>query len=243
MHYRFILLLVALVVAGIVISSQPPAHAQAATVWPPETSSRAVLSTSQALPTHQSEAPSDVSESVSVTANGVVLQLSGTGTQNTPTFTVPTTWQVSYSYNCANFGLECNGSIWVHNPDGSIPIGDDTPIMWYGMSGAGAQVYTLAGTYYLSISTFGTWSITVSSGTQMTGDVNGDRVVNAVDALCELRYIAHLAVTSACPNTPAGPADPIWDVNVDGTITAVDALCILRHVAQLPATSTCPTFG
>ena len=33
-------------------------------------------------------------------------------------------------------------------------------------------------------------------------DVNGDGVVNAVDALCVLRFVAGLQATAACPLSP-----------------------------------------
>jgi len=88
---------------------------------------------------------------------------------------------------------------------------------------------------------------TISSDDRFTyvllGDVNGDGLVNAVDALCVLRYVAALATTPACLQAPTGPTDLIWDVNNDRTINAVDALCISRSVAGLAATSTCPSFA
>ncbi|MGI8554352.1 MAG: dockerin type I domain-containing protein, partial [Dehalococcoidia bacterium] len=76
------------------------------------------------------------------------------------------------------------------------------------------------------------------------GDVNGDGVVNAVDALCVLRYVAGLALTTVCHLTPNPPTtDPVWDVHLGGgPISAVDALCILRSVAGLAATGTCPVI-
>ncbi|MGI8550049.1 MAG: dockerin type I repeat-containing protein, partial [Dehalococcoidia bacterium] len=74
------------------------------------------------------------------------------------------------------------------------------------------------------------------------GDVNGDMQVTAVDALCILRSVAALAMTTNCPNTPSRPDDPVWDVNGDGRVDAVDALCILRAVAALPGTVTCAAF-
>ena len=70
-------------------------------------------------------------------------------------------------------------------------------------------------------------------------DVNGDGVVNAVDALCVLRSIAALPATMSCAMIPLTPPS-VGDVNNDGTVNAVDALCILRIVANLAATVNCP---
>ncbi|MGI8554306.1 MAG: dockerin type I domain-containing protein [Dehalococcoidia bacterium] len=75
------------------------------------------------------------------------------------------------------------------------------------------------------------------------GDVNQDGLVNAVDALCVLRYVANLQPTTACSKTPTLNTDPVWDVHLGGgPISAVDALCILRSVAVLPATAACPSI-
>ncbi|MGI8550402.1 MAG: RHS repeat-associated core domain-containing protein [Dehalococcoidia bacterium] len=81
------------------------------------------------------------------------------------------------------------------------------------------------------------------TGASRQGDVNGDANLNAVDALCTLRYTASLPTTPACSQLPFGAADPVWDVNGDGAINAVDALCILRVVASLPVTQACPTLA
>ncbi|MGI8549535.1 MAG: SBBP repeat-containing protein, partial [Dehalococcoidia bacterium] len=72
----------------------------------------------------------------------------------------------------------------------------------------------------------------------LLGDVNGDGSVNAVDALCVLRIVAHMPSTGACPNPPITTAD----VNADKSVNAVDALCILRFVASLPGTVACPAL-
>ena len=71
------------------------------------------------------------------------------------------------------------------------------------------------------------------------GDVNGDEVVNAVDALCVLRIVAAMPSTTACPIPP--PGNPII-VSGETAPTATDALCILRGVVGLPATATCPAI-
>ncbi len=62
------------------------------------------------------------------------------------------------------------------------------------------------------------------------GDVNGDGVVDAVDALQVLRSVAGLS-TNAAYLAQTG------DTDGDGDIDAVDALRILRYVAGLPNTT------
>ncbi|MGI8552553.1 MAG: hypothetical protein ACR2PL_17455 [Dehalococcoidia bacterium] len=87
-----------------------------------------------------------------------------------------------------------------------------------------------------------TWTLS-DPGSGLVGDVNGNRQVNAVDALYVLRYIASLPITGNCRLLPLGSGDPIWHVSTSsGPISAVDALCILRNVAGLPATTVCQTI-
>ena len=76
------------------------------------------------------------------------------------------------------------------------------------------------------------------------GDVNGDGIVNATDALCVLRIVANLAGSLACPNPARGNPDVNNDPGDDGPagVDSVDALCILRHVASLSGTLACPVF-
>ncbi|MGI8551569.1 MAG: hypothetical protein ACR2PL_12420 [Dehalococcoidia bacterium] len=66
-------------------------------------------------------------------------------------------------------------------------------------------------------------------------------MVDAVDALCILRSVARLPVTSACPAVPL-TLPSVGDVNGDLTVDAVDALCILRSVASMPRTTVCPVI-
>ena len=79
----------------------------------------------------------------------------------------------------------------------------------------------------------------LSITTNRLGDVNGDGVINAVDALCILRAVVALPATATCPSIPSF----LGDVNGDGVMNAVDALCVLRNVVGLPGTSACPYFS
>ncbi|MGI8549295.1 MAG: dockerin type I repeat-containing protein, partial [Dehalococcoidia bacterium] len=82
----------------------------------------------------------------------------------------------------------------------------------------------------------GAWSLPLAC---VLGDVNCDRHVNAVDALCLLRAVAGLSGTTACPAISLHGGSSA-DINQDGAVTVLDALCILRSVAGLAATVACP---
>jgi len=66
-------------------------------------------------------------------------------------------------------------------------------------------------------------------------DANGDRAVNATDALCILRQTGGEAATPACPRPL-----PMGDVNFDGQVNATDALCVLRFIGGFLASRACP---
>jgi len=92
--------------------------------------------------------------------------------------------------------------------------------------------------------------LVVPSKTFIWGDTDCSGDVNAVDALEQLRYVAHLEVSQAegCPPIGStvfiGGVGEIWgDCTGDPTmVDAVDALTTLRQVAMLPVTlpETCP---
>ena len=60
---------------------------------------------------------------------------------------------------------------------------------------------------------------------QLNGDANCDGLVNSIDALIVLQYVAALRSTVPCPN--------LADYNHDGRISAVDAALILQRDAGL----------
>ncbi len=73
----------------------------------------------------------------------------------------------------------------------------------------------------------------------LSGDVDCNRNVDAVDALFVLRFAASLLPAAACISDGA-------DINCDAKRDAVDALGILRYVASvppLPAPEGCPAIG
>ena len=66
--------------------------------------------------------------------------------------------------------------------------------------------------------------VTFAETVFVTGDVNGDGVVNSNDAVCILRYLAGYDVDVKIEN---------GDVNGDGVVNSDDAVCILRNLAGL----------
>ena len=75
------------------------------------------------------------------------------------------------------------------------------------------------------------------------GDVDCNHVVNAVDALKQLRHVASLSVSQTQPCTAIGDdagGHPFGDVDCDGNVSAVDALKDLRSIAGLPVAQTQP---
>ena len=60
---------------------------------------------------------------------------------------------------------------------------------------------------------------------QLRGDANCDGVVNSVDALIVLQFVAALRLTVPCPD--------LADYDQNGHITSIDAALILQHDARL----------
>ena len=87
------------------------------------------------------------------------------------------------------------------------------------------------------------------------GDVDCNNAVNSVDALKELRFVAHLPVTQNDPCRLIGSVGqqfsggaegpPFGDVDCSNAVNSVDALKILRYVALLSVSQTepCPDIG
>jgi len=100
------------------------------------------------------------------------------------------------------------------------------------------EVTTLADTTAAPLPWTGTNGAISVSGTPIP-DANGDRIVNATDALCILRQIGGFAGTSSCPNPlPFGNVNQSSGANA---IDAVDSLCVLRYLGGFAPTTNCPS--
>lgn len=111
-------------------------------------------------------APTATSQSsASPGANQIITRFNGSGTQNTPTFTTPDSWHLSWSYwGCP--GGTSNFQVTEYNADGSIdPNGVSVNELSTGRGPVATYAYGDAGTHYLSVNTEGcSWSLVPVSG-------------------------------------------------------------------------------
>ncbi len=97
--------------------------------------------------------------------NQVIVRLNGSGTQNTPTFTTPSRWHLSWSYwGCP--GGTSNFAVDEYNADGSPdPSGVSVNELGTGRGPVATYAYGDAGTHYLSVNTEGcSWSLVPVTG-------------------------------------------------------------------------------
>lgn len=80
---------------------------------------------------------------------------------NTQQFSVSSTWNMSWSYNCSNFGTTGNFAVDITQPpdDFNYDVGPNEE----GMSGSGVDTYTDTGTFSLIVNSECDWSITITS--------------------------------------------------------------------------------
>ncbi len=105
-------------------------------------------------------APSVRDTPTTASGSAAVLSLSGSGTNSTRTFTVSGDWDLSWSYDCRNFGFEGNFIVFVYESDGS-PSVSNVGVNQLGPSGTGVEHYHAGGTYYLQVISTCSWTISV----------------------------------------------------------------------------------
>ena len=97
--------------------------------------------------------------------NKVITRFSGTGTENTPTFTTSSNWHLSWSYwGCP--GGSSNFIVTEYSADGSIdPNGISVNELGTGRGPVATYAYGDAGSHYLSVNTEGcSWSLVPVTG-------------------------------------------------------------------------------
>jgi hypothetical protein len=97
--------------------------------------------------------------------SGVLLSISGKGTQHTASFTVPASaggWHVNWSYSCANFGVGGTGAFGFYVWQGASPVtsGPDQT----GTGGSGTTHFYDTGTFSLHVISDCDWTIQVVAG-------------------------------------------------------------------------------
>lgn len=89
-----------------------------------------------------------------------VLNVRGSGTKTTQTFTVGDEWDLVWSYNCGNFGMG-KGNFIVHIERKGGGFGTPIGVNELGTSGDSTEHYHDAGTYYLEMVSECDWAVKV----------------------------------------------------------------------------------
>jgi hypothetical protein len=135
------------IVAAVASHGSGPAASTAAQA--PQTSAAAVSSPSAASSSPAAAAPAAVR---------TVATFSGSGTENTPQFTVSDTWKLDYTFSCAAFGQ--SGNFQVFEDGGSDFNGVTVNELSDGQSGS-TWAYGDAGTHYLVVNSECSWTVKV----------------------------------------------------------------------------------
>ena len=91
----------------------------------------------------------------------VLLNIKGNGTKTTQTFTAAGAWDLSYTYDCSNFGAQQgNFIVYVYNSDGSMSF-SNSGVNELGKSGSDVNHYHTGGSFYLTINSECSWTLRV----------------------------------------------------------------------------------
>jgi hypothetical protein len=95
----------------------------------------------------------------------IVARYSGDGEENTPPFTVPDDWHLSWWYSCSSFGSAGNFIVSEYDTDGSQDFsGADVDELGTGEGPVATYVYGDAGEHYLQINSECDWQVVVVTG-------------------------------------------------------------------------------
>ena len=89
-----------------------------------------------------------------------MLDVSGSGSKSTQTFTVSDSWQMKWSYDCSSFGDRGNFQVYIYTSDGAMSF-DNNGVNQLGSSGSDTEYYHTGGSYYLEVNSECSWHITV----------------------------------------------------------------------------------
>lgn len=115
--------------------------------------------------TPAARSPAKSSPAARPSANQIITRFSGSSTQNTPAFTAPNSWHLSWSYWGCPDGTS-NFQVTEYNSDGSIDVnGISVNELGTGRGPVATYAYGDAGTHYLSVNTEGcNWSLVPVTG-------------------------------------------------------------------------------
>jgi hypothetical protein len=88
-----------------------------------------------------------------------LLDVKGSGSKTTQSFTATGEWTLTYSYDCSDFGTRGNFVVSVRNADGSVS--GNQGVNELGRSGSDTEYYHSPGTMFLQINSTCSWYITV----------------------------------------------------------------------------------
>lgn len=90
-----------------------------------------------------------------------LLAIYGSGSKSTEKFTTTgEDWNLTYSYDCSEFGMSGNFQVFIFNGDGS-PSWEYVGVNQLGTSGSDVDYYHTGGTFYLVINSLCRWHVRV----------------------------------------------------------------------------------
>ena len=116
----------------------------------PQSTASAPLGTAAASPAAASSAPAAKPHTVAT--------FTGSGIQNTPRFTVTSTWKLAYSFDCSAFGGTGN---FIVSEDGDSDFGGVTVDELGAGKRSSTWAYNDAGTHYLAVNSECSWTVKV----------------------------------------------------------------------------------
>jgi len=88
-----------------------------------------------------------------------LLNLTGSGTKSTQTFTAGGDWDLDWTYDCSNFGNQGNFQVMIYNKDGTMST--QLPVNQLGSKDSGVEHYHSGGSYYLEVNSECSWTVNV----------------------------------------------------------------------------------
>ncbi len=156
---RTVLVLALCIVAGVSLNKgTPPAQSVPAA---PDTTTVSAPASQPAVTAAVNHPTSALPPTpVVAAAPQTLLDVSGSGTKTTQSFTAAGDWTLGYSYNCSNFGDQGNFQVYVYNSDGSMSF-DNAGVNELGKSGSDTEYYHKGGSYYLEMNSECNWHVVV----------------------------------------------------------------------------------
>src|SRR5258708_4781597 len=110
-------------------------------------------------PAAPDKSPAAAAAKASPAAPQVLLDLSGSGSKSTQTFAAPGNWDLAWTYDCANFGMQGNFIVFVYNATDNSPSFQNQAVNQLGTKGSDVQHYHQGGTFYLEINSGCNWTV------------------------------------------------------------------------------------